>query len=209
MTANARKFISITYDMYDITAGKNVLIETVAPTHPMQLITGIDMIPLQALEEKWSSLSTGDDYELVLTCDMAFGEYDPDAVVDIPKEQLCINGRFASEIFQPGAMLPLQNQNGERVSAKVIEVGETHVTVDCNHPLAGKDLLVRGKMVESRPATDEDVMSLTMPHCGGGCGGGCHGNSCGDGGCGGCGNCGEGDCDDSNCCGGGCSHCAS
>ncbi len=209
MRANPKKYIVTSYEMYDITGGKNVLIESTQQDQPMKLITGIGMIPLDALEEKLLSLATGDNYELGLTHEMAFGEYCPDAVIEIPKEYLSVNGRFMSEIVRPEAVIPLQNENGERVSAKVLEVGESYVKVDCNHPLAGKDLLVSGKIIESRPATDEDVMSLTMHHCGGCSGGGCCGSGCDDGGCGGCGNCQDDECQDSNCCGGGCSHCAS
>lgn len=209
MAVTTRKLITVTYDMYDITDGKNVLVESVKADQPLQLITGIGMIPVPAIEEKWNSLSSDDDYEIVLTCDMAFGDYDDDAVVDIPIAQLNLDDKFADEFLRPGAWLPLQNENGERVGARVLEVSDSHIKVDCNHPFAGKDLLLRGTMIESRPATDEDVMALTMHHCGGCGGGGCHENGCGDGCGGGCGHCGDDNGHDGNCCGGGCGHCAS
>ncbi len=204
-----RKYILTSYEMYDITNGKNILIEATPEDKPMALITGIDMVPLKQLEDKLVSLSKGEDYELGLTYEMAFGEYDPEAVIDVPKEYLSINGKFASDIVRPGAIIPLQDEHGETAGGKVLEVGEKHVKLDCNHPLAGKDLLIRGCILESRPASDEEVMALTMHHCGGGCGGGCHGGSCGDGGCGSCGSCEDDDCGSGGCCGGGCGHCAS
>lgn len=210
MEQNPRKYIVASYEMYDITDGKNILIEATPEDKPMTVITGINMIPLTQLEDKLATLAKGDDFELGLTRETAFGEHDPEAVIELPKEYLSVNGRFPSDIVMPGTIIPLQNEAGEVTGATVIEVCENHVRLDCNHPLAGKDLLIRGQVIESHPATDEEVMALTMPHHCGGCGGGCHGGSCGDGGCGGCGSCGEEDNEcENNCCGGGCGHCAS
>ncbi len=209
MEQNPRKYIVTSYAMYDITNGKNILIESTPEDKPLTVITGINMIPLKQLEDKLVELSKGDEYELGLTRETAFGEHDPEAVIEVPKEYLSVNGKFASDVVCPGAIIPLQNEEGEVTGATVIEVCEKHVRLDCNHPLAGKDLLIRGEILESRIATDEELMALTMHHCGGGCGGGCHGGSCGDGGCGGCGSCDDDNSCGDNCCGGGCGHCAS
>lgn len=209
MAENNRKFVVTTYNMYDITDGKNILLDATPADEPINLITGIGMIPLHTWEDKLCSLSAGDEYELALTADIAFGYYDEDAVFEIPREDLGVTGKLDENIFYPGAILPMRNEDGNIYHAKLLEINDKYLTMDFNHPLAGKDLLINGKIVESRPATDEDVMTLTAHHCGGCGGGGCHGDSCGDGGCGGCGNCHDGNEGDGNCCGGGCGHCAS
>ena len=74
--------------------------------------------------------------------------------------------------------------------ANVRKVEDDGVTVDTNHPYAGKVLCFNGEIVENRPATDEEVKAL-IKHMTGGCKGcssegGCKEGECGEGGCGGC-----------------------
>ena len=86
--------------------------------------------------------------------------------------------------------------------AKVVKIEEDGVTVDTNHPLAGKLLNFTGRVIENRDATEEEVQHL-IKHLTGGCGhncGGCDHEGCGhdhegcdhhhehEGGCG-CGHC--------------------
>lgn len=64
----------------------------------------------------------------------------------------------------------------------VVEIGDDKVTIDLNHPLAGKSLHFTGSVLENRPATDDELHQLEQMMNGGGCSGSC--SDCG-GGCGG------------------------
>ena len=79
--------------------------------------------------------------------------------------------------------------------ATVSEVTNDTVTVDLNHPHAGKDLTFEGEVVESRTATNEEIQEMVKMMSGEGCGCGC--GDCGGG-------CGDGCSDENNC---GCGHC--
>ena len=66
------------------------------------------------------------------------------------------------------------------------------VTIDTNHPMAGKTLIFSGEVLENRPATNDEV-NMLIKHLTGGCSGcgGCggdgdYGEGCGEGGCGHC-----------------------
>ena len=98
----------------------------------------------------------------------------------------------------------------EKVIATVLEIGDSKVKVDLNHPLAGNRLNFKGYIIENREATKEEMQTMLNHLNGGGCGGNC-GGDCGgcEGGCGhhdhegGCGHHGHGG-EDKGCCGGHC-----
>jgi FKBP-type peptidyl-prolyl cis-trans isomerase SlyD len=101
----------------------------------------------------------------------------------------CIDGKFDHEHVRIDAIVPLQNQEGDRFMARVLDIRDDVVVMDFNHPLAGRDLQFVGSVVESRDATEAEVDRLIRQLTGAdGCGqcGGCGGG-------GGCGDCAEGD----------------
>ena len=84
----------------------------------------------------------------------------------------------------------------EIASMVVLEIGDSKVKIDLNHPLAGKTLNFKGEITENREATAEEVAGMAKLMSGeshGGCSG-CNGH-CGEG------KCGEGKCGDGH---GGC-----
>ena len=56
-----------------------------------------------------------------------------------------------------GAILPLQDQDGNQLTAVVMDVNPEAVTVDLNHPMAGKTLNFDVEIVVTRPATEEEL----------------------------------------------------
>lgn len=70
----------------------------------------------------------------------AYGERDERMVVSVPRD------KFPPEV-QAGGTLILKGPNGERLPAAVKEVKEDAVIIDMNHPLAGKELNFKVKVV--------------------------------------------------------------
>jgi FKBP-type peptidyl-prolyl cis-trans isomerase SlyD len=56
-----------------------------------------------------------------------------------------------------GDVIPLQDNQGNHFQAGVIGVGEETISVDLNHPMAGKDLIFAGKILSVRDATPDEL----------------------------------------------------
>ena len=146
---------------------------------------------IEAFENQIVPLKKGDKFDFTIPSAEAYGEYNDEHVLDLPKHIFEIEGKFDSERIVAGNIVPLMDSEGRRMNGTVVEVKPDIVVVDMNHPLAGADLNFVGEVVESRPATNEEIQEVVNMMGGGGCSCGC--DSCGDG-CGdGCGDHGCGD----------------
>lgn len=192
------KYITVAYRLYVMQDGQKTLVEEAPAAHPFQFISGMGTT-LERFEKEIAGLNKGDHFEFVIPCAEAYGEYMPEGVRTVSKEMFCIDGKFDEERIFQGAIIPLQDNEGHHFYATVGEVTADTVTVDLNHPHAGKDLTFEGEVVESREATNAEIQEAVMMMSGEGCGCGCGdcGSDCGDGcgsGCGDEGGCGCGGC---------------
>ena len=183
------KYITVAYSLYtDNSEGVHELVEQAPVEHPFQFITELG-VALEAFEAKLKDLNEGDEFDFTLSVDEAYGPYEQEHVIELPKSTFMLNGRFQNDVIFEGAVIPLVNADGNRFQGLVLEVKEDVVIIDLNHPLAGKELHFKGSVVTSREATDAEVTALIKMMSGeGGCGCGC---GC-DGGC-------DGGCDSEGC----------
>jgi len=89
--------------------------------------------------------------------DAGYGAYDEQLFMNLPKDIFVVDGEFDSEAIQPGNMVPMNDEQGNSLTAQIIEVNDEEVAVDFNHPLAGLDLHFKGTVEEVRPATEEEL----------------------------------------------------
>ena len=186
------KFITVAYKLYTIEDGDRDFAEEATTEKPFEFISGLGLT-LPVFEEKVKDLKTGETFDFIINKEDAYGIYDERQVVALPKKTFEIDGKFDSEHIVEGAIIPLMNAEGQHFNASVSSITDTEVTVDLNHPLAGCDLHFTGSIIETRPATNEELAAMAKVMSGeGGCGGNCGGCAgCSDGGCGE-GGCGEG-----------------
>jgi FKBP-type peptidyl-prolyl cis-trans isomerase SlyD len=152
MKIEPQHVVSLTYDLYvkkeDGTEG---LQESATQEQPLTFLYGAgQMIP--KFEEELSTLSTGDTYDFHIQASEAYGEFDEEAVANLPKEMF-----QGTDMPQVGEVLPLQDNNGNRFQGQVVSVTEDSVMVDLNHPMAGQDLHFKGEILNVRPATPEEL----------------------------------------------------
>ena len=70
----------------------------------------------------------------------AYGERDERMVVSVPRS------KFPPEI-EAGGQLLLKGPEGQRMPAKIHEIRDNEVIIDLNHPLAGKELNFKVRVV--------------------------------------------------------------
>ena len=192
MSEMTHKYIAVSYRLFiDGDNGKE-MVEEATKEQPFYFLSGFG-IALDAFEKKLFDVPQGDNFEFSLDKDEAYGDYVLEHVVELDREVFSINGHFDHEHIYVDAVVPLQNEDGNRFYGKIVEVGEEKVKVDLNHPLAGETLHFAGKVLENREATDEEIKAMIARLSGGGCGCGCH--DC------------EGDCDGHHHDGCDCGHC--
>ena len=159
MEQNNNKFVAVAYKLYTIDDEGTTLVEEAPVNKPFVFISGFG-ITLDSFEQAVTTLEKGAEFDFQLTPEQAYGEYINEHVIDLDKEIFTINGRFDHEHIVKDAIIPLQNEEGQRFMARVAEVSADKVKVDLNHPLAGKTLNFKGSVVESRTATNEEIQDI-------------------------------------------------
>jgi FKBP-type peptidyl-prolyl cis-trans isomerase SlyD len=135
----------------------------------LEFIIGRGQI-IPGLEESLIGMSQGESADIMVPAAKAYGDYNNEALQTLPIEQ------FEGVELKDGLTLYGQGENGETVQVTVKSFNETEVTIDFNHPLAGKDLMFSVTVLSSREATADELSSGIV--------GGTEGEHCGSGECG-------------------------
>lgn len=165
--------VKVEYDLFvDGENGELELMERATAEQPLSFIFGVGMM-LPKFEQNLKDLEADSTFDFEIAYDEAYGEYDDEAVLDLDRSVFEIDGKLDEEMVFVGNIVPLMNSEGDRLQAQVVEITDTVVTVDLNHPLAGENLHFKGKVLSVTETTQEELDEIF----GGGCG-------CGSGGCG-------------------------
>ncbi len=140
---------------YVLTVDGEVVDEAKKET-PLSFIFGVGgMIP--GFEKNLDGLETGDAYEFTLSPDEAYGEYNQNAVVDLPINTFSVDGKIQEDLLVVGKVIPMQDQNGNPLNGTIVQVGDDSIKMDFNHMLAGKSLHFVGEVIEVRAASPEEL----------------------------------------------------
>lgn len=117
---------------------------------PLKFVFGEGKI-LPALEKSLEGLTVGDEKTVTLKAKDAYGEYDKDAVTEVPRDKFP-----EGEEIKPGMEFVAQVPEQDERVVKVKSVSEDSVTIDFNHSLAGKKLKFNVFIQEVREAQESD-----------------------------------------------------
>ncbi|MBV9079909.1 MAG: peptidylprolyl isomerase [Elusimicrobia bacterium] len=112
---------------------------------PLSFVCGTGQI-IPGLEEQLKGLHVGDKKSVTVPPEKAYGPVRPEAVQKVPMKNFKGGGEL-----KVGSTVTAQ-RGGRTIQAKVVAVDKKEVTLDLNHPLAGKTLNF-----------DIEVVSITPP----------------------------------------------
>lgn len=99
---------------------------------------------LPGFEAVLMGLVDGDEREFSIPPEHAFGQHNSQNLQSVER------GNFAEEELEIGAIYSFQNGDGE-LPGVIVEVGDTEVVIDFNHPLAGQNILFRVNIISVSP----------------------------------------------------------
>ena len=178
MKIETNKYVTLAYDLHVDDGDEKELMESATKETPLEFIFGTNSM-LQAFEDQIEGKVAGDSFTFTLTPDEAYGEYEDDKIIELPKNVFQVDGEIDDELLFEGNTIPMMDTEGNKLMGSVIEVKGDVVSMDFNHPLAGETMHFTGSVLEVRDATTEEIASLFAQNDGGGCSG-CSDAGCGD-----------------------------
>lgn len=116
--------------------------ETSAEHDPLQFTLGKgEMIP--GFEQAVVGMKPGESKTAMIPADEAYGPYRKELTIEVGRDK--IPPDFNAEVGHP---LRIRLADGKTTVVKVIDVSESTITLDGNHPLAGKDLTFDIQLIE-------------------------------------------------------------
>ena len=148
MPIEANKVVTMNFTLTDETG--NVL-DSTKSGGPFSYISGKGMV-LPKLEEAVSGMIIGTKKQLKLEAKDGYGEYNDDAVQAVGKEN------FPEDfVLEAGMEYMASNPDGVQMPFIITNVEDETITIDFNHPLAGKNLNFDLELLDVREATPEEL----------------------------------------------------
>ncbi len=155
-----KSFVAIDYKL---TLGTGEEIDKSQEGQPLEFITGTGHI-IPGLEKAIIGMATGESTTITVQPDEGYGPVNEELFQEIPKDQFP-----DTEDIQPGMTFQAQGPQGP-IMVSVTAVTDDIVSVDMNHPLAGKELTFDIHIANVREASAEEIAQPSSG-CGCGCGG--------------------------------------
>ena len=149
MKAAPNTVVKLTYELRNEPNGQ--VVDAADKESPFAFLFGHGNV-LDKFEKNLEGLIAGNQFNFELSAEDGYGEYDEQAVIQLDKNVFAVDGKVQDEMLFVGNVVPLQDQNGNPFQGRIVNIILDKVTVDLNHPFAGKPLLFSGEVVEVREA---------------------------------------------------------
>ncbi|HWS01798.1 MAG TPA: peptidylprolyl isomerase [Gammaproteobacteria bacterium] len=147
-----RKLVSLTYRISDT---EGVLLEQ--NDVPVSYLHGGYSEMFEKVERALEGKGAGDVVEVSLDPTEGFGAHDPNLTFTDDIENV------PPEFRHLGAEVEMQGEHGEARTFIVTRIENGQLTVDCNHPFAGKTVLFRIEILSVRDASPDELREAGLP----------------------------------------------
>lgn len=146
----ATKGIVVTLQ-YTLSSTDGEVLETSVGDEPLEYLHGYGEI-VPGLEKVIEGADVGFKTKVTVPAAEGYGERDEDAIFDVPRDELPEDIQEGEEIYADD-----EDEEGEADAFTVLKVTDESVTLDGNHPFAGKDLVFDVEVIGLRAASDEEL----------------------------------------------------
>jgi FKBP-type peptidyl-prolyl cis-trans isomerase SlyD len=170
MEISKNKVVTVEYTLQD---AEGTVLDTSHGREPLTYIQGTGSM-IAGFEAALEGKTAQEKFSFVVEPGQAYGERDETMVFPVPREHF-----EGIDDLQTGLRLQAQTPQGAMVMT-VARIEDQMVTLDANHPMAGKHLHFGVEVLDVRDATEEELSSV---RCGEGCSPSCCdtcGSSCGE-----------------------------
>ncbi len=143
--------------VYELKDSEGDVVESADAAEPMTYLHGYGEIA-PGLEEELDGVEEGALLEIVLPPDKAYGDYNPDGIVAVPRSEFPADAEIV-----PGDWISVQIKQDEEsdevedLEMKVLEISPDAITLDANHPLAGQEVTFDIRVLGVREASAEEI----------------------------------------------------
>jgi FKBP-type peptidyl-prolyl cis-trans isomerase SlyD len=146
MRVAARTVVTLDYTLKN---KQGEVLDSSDGSEPLSYLHGADQI-VPGLERELEGLDVGAEKDVVVQPADGYGEIDQDARFSVPRAS------FPSDIVEGDALVG-EDDEGNAMPVRVVEIQGDTVLVDANHPLAGEVLHFHVAVREVRVATEEEL----------------------------------------------------
>ena len=147
-TITTNKFVELTYRIIDQTNGE--VIEQVE--EPLGYVQGDNTLLFNQVTKELEGKSVGDEVEILLKAEDAFGAKLEELIFTDEINNVPLEYRFI------GAAVTMQNDKGGTKDFIVSNIEDGKLTIDGNHPLAGKDIIFYVAVLSVRDASADEII---------------------------------------------------
>jgi len=147
--------VELDYVLYD---SEGEVVETSEQEDKLSYLHGHSEIP-EPLERSLEGAEEGDKFKVTLAEEEAYGPYNPDGLVTVPRSQFPPDAEIV-----PGDWIEVQiveedaaEGEGEELEMRVVEISPDSIVLDANHPLAGQEVTFDVAVVSVREASQEEI----------------------------------------------------